>query len=142
MDETKKAVKYNDEMDDKFLNSRNEMEELDNEDDVATGAHAPYWPSVRFFLGPLGLPCSLTGTFRNVNPHGGSSSPTTSSTVSSYHLSKLPTCRTRTPMPNMNVTIDHTRSNSKLHKIWACSRGRFTWSRTRLLERMSPKISL
>lgn len=60
MDETKKAVKYNDEMDDKFLNSRNEMEELDNEDDVATAAHAPYWPSVRFFLGPPGLPCSLT----------------------------------------------------------------------------------
>lgn len=46
VDETKKAVKYNDEMDEKFLISRNEMEEFENEQDVATVAHAPYWPGV------------------------------------------------------------------------------------------------
>jgi len=47
VDETKKAIKYNDELDDKFLTSRNEMEELEDEQNVATGAHAPYWPGER-----------------------------------------------------------------------------------------------
>ncbi|KXN80902.1 Translocation protein sec63 [Leucoagaricus sp. SymC.cos] len=52
VDETKKAVKSNDEKDEKFLTSRGEMEELDGEREIATVAHAPYWPSVRFPLLP------------------------------------------------------------------------------------------
>jgi translocation protein SEC63 len=55
VDETKVAVKYNDEMDDKFLNSKSEVEEFKNEETVATSAHAPYWPGV----GPT-LPFPLT----------------------------------------------------------------------------------
>jgi len=46
VDETKKAVESNEEKDEKFLMSRSEMEELDNEGTVAA-AHAPYWPDVR-----------------------------------------------------------------------------------------------
>jgi len=44
--ETKKAIEFNEEKDEKFLISRSEMEELDNEGTV-TAAHAPYWPDVR-----------------------------------------------------------------------------------------------
>jgi len=46
VDETKKAIESNEEKDEKFLISRSEMEELDNEGAV-TAAHAPYWPDVR-----------------------------------------------------------------------------------------------
>lgn len=46
VDETKKAIKSNDEKDDKFLTGRGDVEELENED-IVTAAHAPYWPGVR-----------------------------------------------------------------------------------------------
>jgi len=46
VDETKKAIESNEEKDEKFLMSRSEMEELNNEGTV-TAAHAPYWPDVR-----------------------------------------------------------------------------------------------
>lgn len=46
VDETKRAIKSNDEKDEKFLTGRAEMEELVNED-IMTAAHAPYWPGVR-----------------------------------------------------------------------------------------------
>ncbi|KAF5363456.1 hypothetical protein D9756_000996 [Leucocoprinus leucothites] len=46
VEETKKAIKFSDEKDDKFLTSRNDTEELDNED-ILTAAHAPFWPGER-----------------------------------------------------------------------------------------------
>lgn len=40
-----KSVKKNDEMDEKFLNTRGDAEELEGDD--AGYPHAPYWPGVR-----------------------------------------------------------------------------------------------
>lgn len=48
-DETKKNIKFNEDADDKFLNSPSETEELENEQDVATAAHVPHWPGVSSF---------------------------------------------------------------------------------------------
>jgi translocation protein SEC63 len=76
IDETKAAVKYNGETDDKFLISKSEVEEFTNEEVVATSAHAPYWPSVRSTIqipfDPLTETCAR-GFCRNENRHGGSS---------------------------------------------------------------------
>ncbi|KAF7775868.1 hypothetical protein Agabi119p4_4261 [Agaricus bisporus var. burnettii] len=47
VDETKRAIKYNEKQDDEFLLSKSEMEEFTNEETVATSAHAPYWPGER-----------------------------------------------------------------------------------------------
>ncbi|KAF8890379.1 Sec63 Brl domain-containing protein [Infundibulicybe gibba] len=47
VDETKASIKRNEEKDNKFLNSRQETEELESEDAVAGWAHAPYWPTNR-----------------------------------------------------------------------------------------------
>jgi len=47
VEKTKKNIKFNEDSDEKFLISRSEMEELEDEQDVATAAHAPYWPGER-----------------------------------------------------------------------------------------------
>ena len=48
VEETKRSVRINEEKDNQFLVSRQEVEDLEG-DDVAGGwAHAPYWPEVSF----------------------------------------------------------------------------------------------
>lgn len=47
VDETKRRIKYNDEKDEEFLNSRKETEDLASEDSLTGWVHAPYWPGGR-----------------------------------------------------------------------------------------------
>lgn len=49
-EETKRILKFNDEKDNQFLNSKDESE---GESSGASWAHAPYWPGVRDTLHPL-----------------------------------------------------------------------------------------
>ena len=49
-EETKRILKFNDEKDNQFLNSK---EEAESDSSGAGWAHAPYWPGVRDSLPPF-----------------------------------------------------------------------------------------
>jgi hypothetical protein len=79
-----KNAKKNDDIDEKFLNSRGEAEELQG--DGAGWAHAPFWPGVCLhtsFYGGFIIHNLPTSSVRLV---GGSSSQTTNQTDLLFHL--------------------------------------------------------
>jgi translocation protein SEC63 len=58
VDERKRAIKFNEKKDEKFLTVLVEMEERVNED-IITAAHALYWPGVRHSFPSVLLPYQL-----------------------------------------------------------------------------------
>jgi len=84
VEDTKSRVQKDEEIDEKFLTSRLDAEELPSAQ-LNGVAHAPFWPGVSFAILFINLYLIQPDT-RHANPHGGLFWPTTKPTASWFRL--------------------------------------------------------